>query len=415
MKTIAITIIALTLSLPIWAQNNPTFDAKGIVVLSDADMAASAYIDGHLKLIPEDRDELTLISLDEFPAEYTISKLPVSNSVTNWTKSLDITQDGTIAFVAETKGQIDRKTKKVDNVFTALPAATSIYAIDLSKPDQLRIISSAEVGNVPIVAQLSPDGKHIATVIEEPGKEIVIVSWDGQRFGKPKHFSIGVSFDQKVRATDISWHPSGDYLAVTLEESKQLAFYAVNKKRTGIDLIGSPMAAGELPGAGQFTPDGKFYLLPDLNGWVSDGYLLSIKPDFEKGQHQIVSKAQVGRAPEGFGISADGRQVVIANMQGSHFPYGSELWTNGSSLSLLSMDDQGKLVELDRKPFAGILPENVAFDKDGDMIAVAVYDYNDLGQKKGAVEFWKVSENSLEYSGFKVSVTRGAHVLKVIF
>ncbi|MEM9671674.1 MAG: hypothetical protein AAF992_03720 [Bacteroidota bacterium] len=393
----------------------PSFDAQKLIVLSDADMAASTYVDGQLLRVPGDQDELSLIDFSDSDPLNSITTLPVSNSVTNWTKSLDITSDGRVAFVAETRAQLAPDITQIANV-GEIPAALSIRAIDVSNPKAMSLMAKIDVGNIPIVVQLSPDGNFLATVIEEPGREIVLVPWQGTAFGTPRYFTIGQTYDKSVRATDITWHPSGKFLAVTLEESQQLAFYQVNDERTEITMIGEPLPLGTLPGAGQFVPGGEFYLIPDVNNFVNEGFLYCIRPDFANGNHQIVSRVKTGKAPEGFGISPDGTRIVTANMEGSWFPKGSEFRTETSSLSLIALNVSGELTELQRVPFDGVLPENVVFDADGDMIAVAVYEYNDqpLEEAHGAVEFWRVSENRLEATDTKIALTRGVHMLALV-
>ena len=413
MMRIKLLLVFTLLAISVSAQ--PRFDAQKLIVLSDADMAASAYVDGRLLRVPGDQDELSLIDFSSSDPLNNLTTLPVSNSVTNWTKSLDVSSDGRVAFVAETRGQLDPGITQISNV-GEIPAARSIHAINVSNPKVMSLMAEVDVGNIPIVAQLSPDGNFLATVIEEPGRELVLVPWQGTAFGTPRYFAIGQTYDKPLRATDITWHPSGNYLAVTLEESQQVAFYQVNDERTEITMIGEPLPLGTLPGAGQFVPGGEFYLIPDVNNFVNEGFLYCIRPDFANGNHQIASRVNTGRAPEGFGISPDGSQIVTANMEGSWFPEGLEFHTETSSLSLIALNANGELTELQRVPFSGVLPENVAFDADGDMVAVAVYEYNDqpLEEAHGAVEFWHVSENRLEATDMKITLTRGVHVLAVV-
>jgi len=410
MRSLDLTFILISISLFSYGQD---FNAKRLLVLSDADMAASAYLDGKLMKLQGDEDVLTIIELNEFPSSVRTSTIPISNSVTNWTKSLDASNDGKTAFVAETRGSVVAGVEQVQNVFEDIPAGRFITAVDLEEP--ANIIAQVDVGNIPLVAQLSPDERWLAATIEEKGREIVILPWRNRKFGKPLYFTISNAGDKEVRATDLTWHPSGKYLAVTLEELGQLVFYSIDLKEERLEQVGEPVDIGLLPGAGQFTPDGEYYLIPDIDDWVTPGYLVSLRPDFEKGRHSAISRIELGRAPEGFGISPNGKSIVVANMEGSHFPISATLRTNHSSLSLISLGEGGQLQEVDRQKFSGILPENVAFDEDGDMIVVAIYDYNDLGNRQGAVEFWEIANNELRYSGTKISVTRGAHVLKLIY
>ena len=73
--------------LAISVSDQHRFDAQKLIVLSDADMAASAYVDGRLLRVPGDQDELSLIDFSSSDTLNNHTTLPVSNSDTNWTKS----------------------------------------------------------------------------------------------------------------------------------------------------------------------------------------------------------------------------------------------------------------------------------------------------------------------------------------
>jgi len=78
------------------------FQGSYLAVLSDADMVASAYLDGDLgPRSLELRDELAIIPLDNgLPG--TARRIPVSNAVTTWPSILALSSDGRFAYVAET-------------------------------------------------------------------------------------------------------------------------------------------------------------------------------------------------------------------------------------------------------------------------------------------------------------------------
>jgi DNA-binding beta-propeller fold protein YncE len=87
--------------------------------------------------------------------------------------------------------------------------------------------------------------------------------------------------------------------------------------------IGSSLTVGKCWGVGNWTPNGKYFILSDV-GWGksaitgaalnSKGNLISVA--FNKnGEHKIVSKVKVGLSPEGFDISPNGLYAVVANMR----------------------------------------------------------------------------------------------------
>ncbi len=105
------TLLAGELASNAAAQTFPgdmNFQGRYLAVLSDADMVASAYVDGDLgPRTPNMRDELAIVPLDSgLPGE--IRRIPVSNAVTAWPSLLVLSEDGRFAYVAETDGPAPR-------------------------------------------------------------------------------------------------------------------------------------------------------------------------------------------------------------------------------------------------------------------------------------------------------------------
>lgn len=415
MRNLLVTIILCVFSCSTNAQKKeaPFFKAKGLVVISDADMTASAYIDGKLNKMRGAKDILSIMALEE--KDTIIYQLEVSNSVTNWTKSLALTKDGNYAFVAETRGGLPDSVQQVSNIFEALPPARKLTVIDIKTKT---VISHIDAGTIPLVAQLNTTETILVTCVTDIGAEIVFIDWKAPKFGRKQSVAMPLKEGEIGRVTDITWHPSGHYLALTLEELGQIVFLAFKNDNGNysIEKIGEAITINGLVGAGQFTSDGKDYIVPNLKNWVDDGELVSIRPDFKEGEHAITSIVQVGRAPEGFAISPNNDFVVVANMKGSHFPREHPLFTATSSLSLLSLDHTaGKLKMLEQYPFEGILPENIVFDQDGDTIALVVYEYH--GKDHGGVEFWELETDPmpvLMHLPNRIQVAKGAHALEVL-
>lgn len=108
------------------------FDFKGryLVSVSDADMVASAYLDGHLGEV-EGKDALSVIRLDKPVNELTAKTVEASNSVTGPPSSVAVSPDGRYAIVIETRGQRSADCKLLSD----LPAGKRITVVDLSDPD----------------------------------------------------------------------------------------------------------------------------------------------------------------------------------------------------------------------------------------------------------------------------------------
>ncbi|MEM9836272.1 MAG: hypothetical protein AAF828_07205, partial [Bacteroidota bacterium] len=236
-----------------------SFDAKGIVVLSDADMVASAYIDGALRTEVGVHDALTVIEWGKTVPAIRAHTLEVPNSVTNWVDGLDISIDGKVAFVVDTKGSLPRSIQQVSNVQTDLPLGNTLYAIDVADPANPKLLDRIGFGKELISVDVNPVSGALLVVNREAGKEVAFVSWEDGRFGEVKLHAV-THRDRVV--THGSWHPNGQYFGLSMEPQAEIAFYAYGEQR--IEAVGGPLKAGSYPGAGKFSNNGKYYLVPDL-------------------------------------------------------------------------------------------------------------------------------------------------------
>ena len=86
-----------------YAQSPITFNARGLVVISDGDMSASALVDGKLLRDNTSKDQLTTI---KFPVERGSKGLGtalVSNSALGYSKTLAVPVNGGLAYVLENR------------------------------------------------------------------------------------------------------------------------------------------------------------------------------------------------------------------------------------------------------------------------------------------------------------------------
>ena len=86
-------------------------------------------------------------------------------------------------------------------------------------------------------------------------------------------------------------------------------------------------------------------------------------------------------------------------------------------MSLLTLTTDGTLTNIGEYEFEGILPQNIAFDKSGNNIAVTVFDYFNFGKHFGGIEFWKVikgTKPTLQKQDFKLFLPRGCHALRIV-
>jgi hypothetical protein len=411
------------------------FAARGLVVISDADMTATAYGDGVLKRTPGVVDTLSL--LDTSTAPKLASTLPVSNSVIGWPEVLDVSPDGRFAYVAETRGVPAADVTQVGQVFADFPAGKLLTVLDVSQLSAPRQVQQMAIGNNLGAARVSSDGKTLAAVSTTANQELVLVSLQDGLVTHVDHFALDVKRDSKSRqgARSVAWHPSADVLAVNVAD-REVQFIAITRAADGrprsVQAVGKPVVVGQTLSSGHFSRNGKFFLVPDI-GWGdnakamdflfnSAGKIVVLAFD-AAGQHHVVQQATVGLSPESMAISHDGRMLVSVNMNRTYLPdsFPASLWPKRqrSSLSLASFDDNtGQIQVLQELDFEGVLPENAVFDTQDKTLAVAIYEQRDDPLRRGQVEFWHITQVGgvprLQATGQRVTVTRGAHDLAVL-
>lgn len=412
----------------------PDFAGRALVAISDVDMQPSAYAG-----VPLDRpgrgvaDTLTSVPLplatergarDASARELPIGEAEVSNSMSGWPYALGISPDGDTAYVIETNAPAGSA-----RTLEEIPPGDQLTSVDLSDPANPSVVEQLEVGEAPETVSVHPDGSLLAVTTGEAGRQVQLVPVRDGSLGEPQDFPLeGVEGEAPIPVGRIAWHPSGDYLAVVLQEADQIVFYEVSREngRYGIEPLGDPVEVGKYPSGGYFTPDGRHFVTNELK-WGEDvegfyvgaqpGELTSVRFD-EGGAHEVVSRTRVGISPEGMDISPDGSLIVTANLRRSYVAWDDSQLTD-SSVSLATLDTEtGRLRTIGEYGFEGILPEGVAFDAEGDDVAIAVADYFDFTERRGGLEFWRVNreggEPSLERTGFSADVVRGAHQVELI-
>jgi DNA-binding beta-propeller fold protein YncE len=404
------------------------FDAKGLIVLSDADMVASAFVDGKLSKEKGAKDLLTAIKLP-FTNTDEVKNVVVSNSVVNWTRGMAISPNQKIAYIVESKGNTTDAITEVKNVWTDLPSGGFMTAVDISDLNSPKLLFKFPTGRNPLSVEVSPNGEYLVICTEEYGKELQILELDAtgkpiRIINKPQNFPAG-------RVKNVSWHPNGDYIAFTIEESQEVGLVKIVRdgpttKVIRMDMAGKPVKVGSYPVAGQFTPDGKYYLIPDLKrgdnakneaGYDGKGEVFVMRFNLTgEGEHYLLNKVKVGENPESFAISPDGSTVAVLNTNKTFYPFSNPDRTNQASISLLQLVD-GTINKIAEYPFDGILPESITFDKNGDNLAISVYDYPNLGKHFGGIEFWKVNKGSkptLTKQDIKFYLQRGVHAVRIV-
>ena len=135
------------------------FDAKAIVAISDADMAASVFADGKLLREKGGKDQFSVIKLPIERGLDEVKSVIASNSVLNGIKSLVIAPNGKLAYVVESHGVIPENIIEVKNVLNDLPAGGFVTVVDISDISQPKLLYKFPTGRNPIALDIDKLGR----------------------------------------------------------------------------------------------------------------------------------------------------------------------------------------------------------------------------------------------------------------
>ncbi len=405
------------------------FRVRALLVLSDGDQSATAYADGVLDRPDGVADTLTLVTS---PAENCQTKaVSVSNSVLGWPQAVAVAPDGKHAYVVETRSTPTMG--KVKNVLKALPEGHFLTTIDLSDLGAPRVIDKRPVAVNPWTVDVSPDGKTLAVDTHQKDANLLLIDLVDNIPGAVTSISVKDHLGRTVPVDSVKWSPVGRLLALNLDD-KELAFMDVTRLvagATGDDAIVARIPkVGKQITPGKFSPDGRFYMMTDLNCGKSPlDYLFNGKGRFvvvttplmvNAKPHKILSTA-TGITPEGFALSPDGTILASVNMAHCFLPKTLLFKTvpaqKTASISVCKFDPvKLTLTKSQRVDFEGLLPRHLTFDDSGHYLVATVYQ-NKGAAAKGGLQFFKIMEDPalrVESCQLQLPLPRGAHTIEVL-
>ncbi len=401
----------------------PDFGGRYLVVLSDTDTLASAYVDDRIGEPIEERDTLTVLGLGRSPFTAT---LPVSNSV--WAPpTMALSPDGTVAYVLE----IREPREAGDVTFEEdLAFSTRMSIIDLSDPRRPELVEVVDLGGFAgHYIDINGAGDTLAITNWAPDAQLILLPVDGVDVGEPQRFSLGIENDFAFPNT-VEWRDDTT-LGVVVGPLNLVAFYSLAAQADGtfvVRPVGEPTPVGLFPFTALWSRDGSAFITADMN-WnlalgITDfnnsaGSLSIVRPDLDGADgvfHRVVPGPAVPANPEGLAISPGGDLVVTVNLERSHLPENP----SAASLSLMTFDaERGRLAWLSDYEIDGVLPEGIVFDTTGNYVAVAVFDQFGDDAGVGRVDFWRLvrdgeSNVALEATDYRIFVPRGAHTVALV-
>ncbi|MEL6687118.1 MAG: hypothetical protein AAFP97_05825 [Pseudomonadota bacterium] len=266
---------ALTLAFAVQAtaqsgaptDRHSAFDFQGryIVSVQDADMLASAYVNGQLGP-KEGRDTIAIIDLDGDPRDWTASESFASNSVASPPSIVDITPDGRFAVVSET--MTERPAGNAAHTFADLSSGNRLQLFDLAsgtpaRPDAVRFSSNGQL----LAVTFHPAGAGTETPLQ-------IYRFENDRVGQSTSPDIP-GWPLGERLIDVDWHPIDPVLAmIDTSGGAQVHFVQVNDDLS-LSSMGNPVDIDRAPYRIEFTPNGRHVVInalywgPDIAGtWI---------------------------------------------------------------------------------------------------------------------------------------------------
>ncbi len=413
------------------------FDGRALMVLSDTDMAGTAYADGVLKPLADASDTLSVFRAPI--TEGNEARIGASNSVMGWPGAMDASPDGRFAYVVETRASAPAGVETFkDGVNSGMPKGRLLTAIDLADLAAPKVIATLDVGEEPTSVHVAPNGKFalvsrkeseasVAAVILEDGAPTRVV---------PLALPLGLeaSRGEDRGALYVQVAPNGRDFVVNIANT-HLQFARLTFSPDGLPIaaiaVGDAVPVGKWITVLRWAKDGRHVLVSDVAWSASQlgavlngpGQILSVA--FEaSGAHRIVSEQKVSLSPEGFDMNRAGDLLAVVNMERTYLPERLPFQLFGrrarNSLSLVGFDAAtGMLRAVDGPvPFDGVLPEDAVFDADGDMLAVAVFHAKEEAPQAGWVEYFRIDRTGaaprLIPTGHRTPTVRGAHDLLML-
>ncbi len=435
---LAATLTITGIALPVIAQNRTApmnFAGRYLVSVSDADMVASAYIDGNLGT-REGEDVISVIPVGKHVSQLEAFEAPASNSVAGPPVAVTVTPDGRYAMVVETWTQ--RPEGAAENqTFGDLEHGNRIKVFDLQDPTNPSLVQESAIAERPDAVSINFDSSLVAVSFHPSGAgtetPLALIPFSNGQLDEPVYPAVS-SVPQGDRLIHAQWHPTENVIALVNETAAEVSFARLSDS-LALEPWGNTVKIEKAPYMARFTPNGRYLIVNNLY-WGADvegrwteapkGSINSIRLEAgmqEDGtpRHALVSRSQTSVSPEGLAISPDGRYVVTTNLERSYLPYNDDRITWYSSLTLATLDPKtGQLNHVADYPFDGILPESAAFDASSQYLAVVNYDHFDDSIQGGSIDFWRIGADPLNpqpqliKTNYSVTVTRGVHSMVLV-
>jgi hypothetical protein len=417
------------------------FVARALFAASDADMIGTSYGDGVLQLIAGAHDTLSRVDVDG--AVVSSADTTVTNSVTGWPGTLELSPDAHYAYVIESRGPAPANVDRVKNVHKDLNVGRLLTTVDISG-DKPKVIRQDDIAIDPMSVAVAPNGEWLAIAARDAKSAITLVILDHGVPVEIRHPNLTLPTvpPPPPEATEVESYDGTSYLRVapnghTIAIHIQSAYLVLGEMvfdpagHPSDIRIGDAMQLAKCMSVGRWSLDGRFYIVSDTQ-WgpkpsdtflAGQGNLASIAIDGFSAK--VVSTAPVSLSPEGMEMSRDGSLFVAVNMERTYlrsgFLFNSIPRHHPASLSLVSFNaSTGELQTVDGPlAFDAVLPEDAVFDRDANMLAVAIFNERSDKPKDGSIALFAIDRSGhtpkIVPTGKRIRMPRGVHDLAVAY
>jgi hypothetical protein len=243
------------------------FQGRYLVSISDADMLASAYVDGQLGP-REGRDALSVIPLGGHVRDLRAYETEASNSVAGPPVAIAVTSDGRYALVVETFSPRPDGNWQ-EQRFSDLRHGNRISVFDLSNPTRPTKVQEMEIAERPDSVSISRDGSLVAVTVNPQGAgtetPLAIIPFSNGQLRQPVYPSVP-RVPQGQRIIHAEWHPQEDILALVVEDVADVGFVRVVRQGNTFELQpwGNVVQVEKAPYMARFTSDGRHVIVNGL-------------------------------------------------------------------------------------------------------------------------------------------------------
>ena len=167
--------------------------------------------------------------------------------------------------MVEPRGTPPPDVESYDDIFAELPAGSLMSVVDTSDPSEPEILQEVQLATNPSAVSVSPDGDSVTVgfgglennyASGDDFDSLALLPVEESRVREPTYFDVDNAEGQLADVLEVEWHPSGDFLALTINNT-EVAFFEVSQN--GAEPQIEPFGERFAEGTGEDTGSGFLY------------------------------------------------------------------------------------------------------------------------------------------------------------